>query len=56
MPVHVRPADPALLAKVAVSTASRDRFLRRVATAVTAFAAGVAVLVVSLISLVLGLT
>jgi hypothetical protein len=53
MPVHVRPADPALLSKVAVSTASRDRFLRRVATAVTAFAAVVAVLVVSLISLVL---
>jgi uncharacterized membrane protein len=56
MPVHVRPADPALLSKVAVSTASRDRFLRRAATAVTAFAAGVAVVVVSLISLVVWLT
>jgi hypothetical protein len=55
MPVKVRPADPGLLFEVAVSTASRDRFLRRLATAVSAFAALVAVLVVSLISLAFGL-
>jgi len=42
--------------QVVVTSARRQRFLRRVATVVTALAAFVAVLVVSIISLALGLT
>ena len=42
--------------QVVVTSARRQRFLRRVATVVTALAAFIAVLVVSIISLALGLT
>ena len=55
MPIHVRPADLTLLPQVVVTTARRERFLRRVATVVTMLAALVAVLVVSVISVTLGL-
>jgi len=41
---------------VVVTSARRQRFLRGVATAVTALAAFIAILIVSIISLALGLT
>jgi hypothetical protein len=51
----VRLRRRASLPKVVVSTAGRERFLRRIATVVTAFSALIALLVVSVVSVALGL-
>jgi hypothetical protein len=56
MRVHARSAELGLLpAEIAVTTASRERFRRRVATTVAALTAFIAVLVASAISVALGL-
>jgi type VI protein secretion system component VasF len=54
MPANSRAADATLLPNVNVTTAQRERLRRRVATAVTALAAFVAVLVASVVSVLLG--
>jgi type VI protein secretion system component VasF len=54
MPANSRAADATLLPKVNVTTAQREMLRRRVATAVTALAAFVAVLVASVVSVLLG--
>ncbi len=54
MPANSRAEDADLLAHVNVTTAQRERFRRQFATAVTAIAAFIAVLVASVSSLLLG--
>ena len=55
MPVQVD-SSRSYPVQVVVTSARRQRFLRGVATAVTALAAFIAILIVSIISLALGLT
>jgi hypothetical protein len=55
MPVDARPAVPVLLRKVPAFSAGRDRLVRWAASTVTALAALIAILGVSLMALALGL-
>jgi len=54
MQAYLRAADSTDAPEVKVFTANRERFYRRVANAVTAIAAFIAVLVASAISVLLG--
>jgi hypothetical protein len=56
MRVDIRPAMPGALPHVAASKAGRERFWRALATAVTALTAIAAILMVSIASVVLGLS
>lgn len=54
MPARARPADADLLLKVKIPNAHRERLLGRIATATTVFAAFIAVVAASAISVLLG--
>jgi hypothetical protein len=56
MSVEMRPAMPAALRRAAAFRTGHDRLLRRCATAVTALAAVIGVVIVALAAVALGMT